>query len=78
MYPVIYWTVFYKTKDSTNIKKSILALTEVGSDMSWPETIYIKEEYSDNIIRVFEDNWICNYPRPDKVVHDNVTKFTGW
>ena len=53
-------------------------LTEVDSEMYCPEIIYINYNSSANIIWIFEDNWLCSYPKFDILVYDNVTGFKDW
>lgn len=53
-------------------------MAEVESDISWPEIIYINDNYSANVSRIFEYNCICRYPITYIVVHDNGTEFTVW
>ena len=69
--------VLFNTTDGTKIKKYNSALDIVYSDTSWPEIIYIKYKSSANISRIFEDNLLCYYQSPARLVHDNGTKFTG-
>ena len=66
------------SREFFNVYKSMLALNAVDSDIYWPGIIYINDTFGANIIRLFEDNYICCYPRPIRVVHDNRTDFTGW
>ena len=70
--------IYFRTSNITKINKSISALTKVDSDIQWLDTIYIIDKSSDNNSHIFEYKWLCHYPRPAGVVHDNIAEFTGW
>ena len=72
------WAVLFKTTYVIKLTKYISDLTEVEPYTSWTDMIYIKNKCSANISRIFEENWLDWYPRPDRVVYDNVTEFKGW
>ena len=56
----------------------INALTMVDKASTWPEIAMAKNKGSVHISKLFDMQWLCRYPRPKKVVHDNGGEFTGF
>jgi hypothetical protein len=73
------WPVQYDsstTPGKTSIEK-IQALTIIDKATGWPEFIATQNKSSYHISILFDSNWLCRYPRPKRVIHDNGTEFTG-
>ena len=50
----------------------------VDKATSWPEIMSVPTKVSEFISKLFDRTWLCRYPRPVKVVHDNGGEFTGF
>ena len=59
------------------ITKDIEALTMVDKATTWPEIIMIKNKTSKHVSELFDNEWLCRYPRPARVIHDNGNEFIG-
>jgi hypothetical protein len=73
------WPVTYESHTNpgkTSIEK-IQALTIIDKATGWPEFAATKNKSSYHISILFDGEWLCRYPRPRRVIHDNGTEFTG-
>jgi hypothetical protein len=73
------WPVQYEstiTPGKNSIEK-IQALTVLDKATGWPEFIATKNKSSYHISILFDSDWLCRYPRPQHVIHDNGAEFTG-
>ena len=59
------------------IKKEVQALTIIDRATSWPEIIPAQSKDSQVISELFDSEWLCRYPRPVRVIHDNGSEFIG-
>ena len=50
----------------------------VDKATTWPEILSAPTKDSEFISQLFDRTWLCRYPRPVKVVHDNGGEFTGF
>ena len=60
------------------IALDILALTMVDKATNWPEIASATNKESAHVSTLFDKNWLCRYPRPVRVIHDNGGEFTGF
>jgi transposase InsO family protein len=73
------WPVQYEsslTPGKTSIEK-IQALKIIDKATGWPEFIVTRNKSSYHISILFDNDWLCCYPHPQHVIHDNGTEFTG-
>ena len=59
------------------VSKSIQALTMVDKVTNWPEVAAVKTKSSLEVSQVFDQEWLCRYPRPYRCIHDNGSEFLG-
>ena len=59
------------------VSKSIQALTMVDKATNWPEVAAVKTKSSFEVSQVFDQEWLCRYPRPYRCIHDNGGEFLG-
>ena len=71
------WSIKCKVANK-KVSVAIQALTMVDKATSWPEIAQADEKDAELIARLFDREWLCRYPRPKKVVHDNGGEFTGF
>ena len=71
------WGVKFSRGDKT-FSKDIKALTIVDRASNWPEIVFARCKESEYVAKLFDKQWLCRYPRPKKVVHDNSGEFTGF
>ena len=71
------WSIKCKIADK-RVSVAIQALTMVDKATNWPEIIQANEKNAELIARLFDRQWLCRYPRPKKVIHDNGGEFTGF
>ena len=73
------WTVKFRlTKESKVLETNVSALTIMDKATRWPEFHYIDNKTSKEISRVFDQEWLCRYPRPEAVIFDNGGEFVGF
>ena len=51
---------------------------QVDKATVWSGIMGIDNKRSESIATLFENEWISRYPRPRRVVHDNVGEFVGY
>ena len=61
----------------TKIKREAEALTIIDRGSSWPEIVATDSKDSQLISELFDNEWLCRYPRPVRVIHDNGSEFIG-
>ena len=71
------WQVRF-SRGAKVITKEIKALTMVDRATTWPKIVYAKSNDSEYLSKIFDKQWLCRYPGPKRVVHDNSGKFTGF
>ena len=54
------------------------ALTIVDKATGWPEVVGITNKQSENIAKLFDQVWLCRYPKPRRVIYDNGSEFIGF
>ena len=59
------------------IKRNVQALTIIDRATSWPELVAAASKDSQLIAELFDNEWLCRYPRPVRVIHDNGSEFIG-
>ena len=50
----------------------------VDGETNWLEIAEAPTKDSEAIAKLFDNEWLCRYPRPRKAVHDNGNEFTGF
>ncbi len=73
------WPVQYEsslTPGKTSIDK-IQALKIIDKTTGCPEFIVTRNKSSYHISILFDNDWLCRYPHPQHVIHDNGTEFAG-
>ncbi len=53
-------------------------LTIADACLGWTEFAVMKNTTSKHTAHLFDTNWLCHYPRPQKVVYNNGSEFIGW
>jgi hypothetical protein len=72
------WTVRVKDDlDSVESPYQIHILSMVDACSSWCELALIPTANSKSVAAQFDANWLCRYPRPSEVGHDNGNEFMG-
>ena len=72
------WKVKYKlTTSGKTITVDLLALTMIDRVTSWPEFAIAHDASAIHNAILFDKNWLCRYPRPLQVIHDNGSEFIG-
>ena len=71
------WKVQFKNSDITT-EAEIKALTMIDRDSGWPEFVAAKNATSAHIAELFDREWLCLYPRPRILIHDNGGQFNGF
>ena len=72
------WKVKYKlTISEKTISIDLLALTMIDRVTSWPEFAIAHDASAIHNAILFDKNWLCRYPRPLQVIHDNGSEFIG-
>ena len=72
------WTVRVKndvTHDLSDYKIHILTMVDAATN--WPELALIPSANSRSCAKMFDLCWLCRYPRPNTVGHDNGNEFMG-
>ena len=70
------WTLKYKlTKTGKIIIVELLALTMIDRGTTFPEFALAKNATAKHIAILFDKHWLCRYPRPINVIHDNGKEF---
>ena len=59
------------------VMREIEALTMVDKATTWPEIALINTNSSKHVREIFDNEWLCRYPRPERVIHDNGNEFIG-
>ena len=74
------WTIKIKLtgKRKKRITHTVQALTMVDGAINWLEIAEAPTKESEAIAKMFDNEWLCRYPRPRKAVHDNENEFTGF
>ena len=57
------------------IKRSIQAITMICKASLWPEVVRVVNNKAWHIAKVFDNTWLCRYPRPKVVKFDNGNEF---
>ena len=72
------WKVQFRlSKTEQILTKEVKALTIVDRATAWPEFAAAKRFTSAYVTELFDSEWLCRYPRPVTVIHDNGGEFTG-
>ena len=58
--------------------KEVQALTIVDRATNWPEIAPTVTKASKEIAEMTDRIWLCRYPRPNRIIHDNGNEFTGF
>ncbi|KAH9102798.1 hypothetical protein AeMF1_020706 [Aphanomyces euteiches] len=53
-----------------------MAMTMLDASTGWFEMIAIPDKKGATVARLFDEAWICRYPRPQRCVHDQGEEFT--
>ncbi|KAL7474511.1 hypothetical protein ACHAW6_000485, partial [Cyclotella cf. meneghiniana] len=72
------WTVRVKndvTQELCDYKIHILTMVDVAKN--WPELVLVPSAISCCCTKIFDLCWLCCYPRPNTVGHDNINEFMG-
>ena len=72
------WNVKIKlTNKGKMITVKLQVLTMIDRATTWPEFTIYQDVSALTNARLFDKEWICCYPRPTKVIHDNGNEFIG-
>ena len=72
------WKVHFRlSKTEQILTKEVKALTIVDWATAWPEFVAAKRFTFAYVTELFDSEWICRYPRPITVIHDNGSEFAG-
>ena len=71
------WTITILRADGGKTEKHLHALTIIDVGRGWTEIHSIPNKESSTISRIFDDEWLCRYPRPRRVIYDAGGEFTG-
>ena len=71
------WKVYFKVVGK-KVSKEVQALTIVDKASNWPEIAPTLSKESKVIAELFDKVWLCRYPRPNRIIHDNGNEFTGF
>ena len=73
------WDVKFKLTGTGRVRtEKVKALTIVDKATGWPEVVGITYKRSENIAKLFDQVWLCRYPRPRRVIYDNGSEFIGF
>ena len=59
------------------VKRDLQVLIIIDRATTCPEFVPTKMKESIEISEVFDSQWLCRYPRPVRVIHDNGNEFIG-
>ena len=72
------WKIpIYIISEDKKIHVKVSALTMVCEATLWPEIGRIFKMTAEHIAHKFDTNWLCRYPRPSVVIHDNGGEFNS-
>ena len=72
------WNIRYKlTKVGNIIAVKLLALTMIDRATGWPEFAIAHDASAITNAILFDKEWLCRYPRPSIVIHNNGGEFIG-
>ena len=71
------WKVYFQVVGK-KVSKEVQALTIVDKASNWPEIAPTLSKESKVIAELFDKVWLCRYPRPNRIIHDNGNEFTGF
>ena len=72
------WSIRYKlTKNGKTITVKLLALTMIDRATGWSEFAIENDATAITNAILFDKEWLCRYPRPTIVIHDNGGEFIG-
>ena len=75
---VVPWKVQFRLpKTDQVLTKEVKALTIIDRATAWPEFKVAKRFTSAHVSELFDSEWLCWYPRPTTVIHDNGGEFNG-
>lgn len=73
------WTVnFTQVRDNVTTTIKVKAITMVERATSWSEFAVARTVTVEHVALLFDNGWLCRYPRPKIVVHDNGGEFNGF
>ena len=73
------WKVHFKlTTTGRALTQQVKGLTAVDKATGWPEIIAIPNKRGVTVASLFDEAWMCRYPRPRRVVYDNGSEFVGF
>ena len=71
------FTVRIEKPDGTIYEMQVHFLSACDACTAWPELKSVEKKESKYISELFDRIWLCRYPRPRWVSHDNGTEFMG-
>ena len=73
------WNVYFRlTESGRTLTQQIKGFTAVDKATGWPEIVAISNKRGQTIANLFDEAWLCRYPRPRRVVFDNGSEFIGF
>ena len=73
------WKVHFKlTKSGRTLTQQVKGFTAVDKATGWPEIVAIPNKRGLTVAHLFDEAWLCRYPRPRRVVYDNGSEFIGF
>ena len=58
--------------------QQVKGFTAVDKATGWPEIVALSDKRGETVAQIFDDAWLCWYPRPRRVVYDNGSEFIGF
>ena len=71
------WNVEIKQANSRVINIHLKALTIIDVGTFLLEIVPYDDKRTVSIAKLFDQEWLCRYPRPESVIHDNGNEFLG-
>ena len=73
------WKVHFKlTRSGRTLTQQVKGFTAVDKATGWPEILAISDKQGETVATLFDDAWLCRYPRPRRVEYDNGSEFVGF
>ena len=71
------WKIEIAQTNSTVTVKEIKAVTAIDVGTLLLEIVPYHNRKAVSIANIFDQEWLCRYPRPARVIHDNGSEFIG-
>ena len=71
------WNIEVAQENSKVVTIGLKAVTIIDIGTLLLEIAPYSDKQAVSIAKIFDREWLCRYPRPARVIHDNGTEFTG-